>query len=309
LGERLEYSVRYFGISVGTVAIEVARLLENEGRRLAHVVATARTNDFFSAFYPIDDRSEAWIDIDRLVTVRTATHTHHGRKRETYEEVTFDWSTHFLHVMEAKRHRGRVHDLVLDFGPFVYDTFDIFYAVRRLPLAPGYAVDLPVYASKKVYGFGVEIDRVERIRSRLLGEVVTLVLRPYDTLDGERQGDGAGEIWLLADGSHVPVRLKGWFNTNESYRVGSLIAELVAYERGEAVEPRRKVPWDAPRARVARSAEGMPIWEPPAAIRAARRAARTVPVDRRIPIAWPDAVGCVGRPPRRAPPFPVPAGS
>jgi len=66
IGERLEYDVSWWGIAVGRASLEVARLVEWRGNRLAHVVATARTNDFFSLLYPVNDRSESWIDIDRM---------------------------------------------------------------------------------------------------------------------------------------------------------------------------------------------------------------------------------------------------
>ena len=296
-GERLEYAVRYFGIPVGHAAIEVARLVAYRDRRLAHVVATARTNDFFSAIYRVDDRSEAWIDLDRLVTVRTATHTRHGWRREVYEEVDFDWTTHYVRIDEARRHEGRVHRVAFDFGPFVYDTFDVFYAVRRLPLEPGFAADLPVYADRKVYGLRVEVQGREALVSPVLGRVETLVLHPYDTLDGQRRGSGAGKIWVLADERRVPVQLTGWFNSKESFRVGGVRAELVGYRPGERSWPTSPAPSDPSRTRVAPSVKGRPVWDPPARLLEARRRTDTDPMDRRHPIEWPEQLGCPGAPP------------
>ena len=293
-GERLEYAVHYFGVPVGRAAIEVARLVAYGERRLAHVVATARTNDFFSAIYRVDDRSEAWIDLDRLVTVRTATHTRHGRRKETYEEVDFDWTTHYVRIEEAKRHEGRVHRLAFDFGPFVYDTFDVFYAVRRLPLGPGFSAELPVYADRKVYGLRVDVGGRETLASPVLGQVETLVLRPYDTLDGRRRGSGAGKIWILADERRVPVRLTGWFSSKESFRVGGVRAELVGYRPGERSPAARPAPSEAGRARLARSIEGRPVWDPPAPLVEARRRSGADPMDIRYPIEWPETLGCPG---------------
>ena len=67
--------------------------------------------------------TEAWIDLQRGTTLRTATHTRHGRSKETTETVHFDWDTHLVHVSEHKRHKERLCTIVLDFGPDVYDTF------------------------------------------------------------------------------------------------------------------------------------------------------------------------------------------
>jgi hypothetical protein len=295
-GERLEYAVRYFGIEVGRAAVEIARFVAYDGRRMAHVVATARTNDFFSLIYRVDDRSEAWIDTDRLVTVRTATHTRHGWRREIYEEVDFDWKTHFVRIFEAKRHRKRAHDLAFDFGPFVHDTFDVFYAIRSLPLAPGYSAHVPVYASQKVYGLRLDVVGKERIRSPLLGEVETLVLRPNNSLDGKPQGDGKGKIFVLAGARHVPVRMTGWFRSTQGFRIGSARGELVDYRAGDPDWPAPQIRPLEPRAEPAPSVEGRPVWNPPARIVEARRRAEVGPLDRRFTLAWPDDVGCPEEP-------------
>ncbi len=102
VGERLEYAVSWFGVPAGTVGIEVARYVEAEGARYAHIVGTVRTNAVFSAIYPVDDRSEAWIDLDRFVTVRTRALEKHGEKHYD-ESVRFDAATHFLYARLDKR--------------------------------------------------------------------------------------------------------------------------------------------------------------------------------------------------------------
>jgi hypothetical protein len=129
VGERLEYAVSWFGVPAGHVAIEVARFIEAEGARYAHVVATLRTNRAFSAVYEVDDRSEAWIDLDRFVTVRTRAVEKHGSKHFD-ESVRYDAATHFLHAQLDKLHKRQRRDLVFDFGPFAYDTSDLVYLLR-----------------------------------------------------------------------------------------------------------------------------------------------------------------------------------
>jgi hypothetical protein len=145
-GERLDFDVRYLGIPIGRVWLEVARFVERDGVRLAHLTAGARTNGFWDKLYRIDDVSEAFVDLDRGTTVRTRTLTHHGRHHEVFEQVDFDWETHFLRVREENRHKRTLHLVAFDFGAFVHDTFDLFYAIRSLPLEPGFSVRLPVYA-------------------------------------------------------------------------------------------------------------------------------------------------------------------
>ena len=272
-GERLVYSVSYLGIPIGRIRIEVARLIALKGRRLAHVVAIAGTNAAFSKLYPIHDRSEAWIDIDTMQSVQSATRTRHGRGREVYEEVAFDWKAHYVHILEDKRHKSRVRELTLEMGPDVYDTFDVVYAIRALPLALGYSAQFPVYASAKIYGLQVDVNREETIENALFGSVKAWVLRPRNVLDGEPQGDGAGEIFVAATGRHVPLRVSGWFRTNTAFHVGSVRAELVEYIEGDHG-------WDAgppisleSRVRPGPSVNGRPSWNAPDEVRAVREQA------------------------------------
>ena len=282
VGERIDYDVSWWGIAVGRASLEIARLVEWRGLRLAHVVATARTNEFFSLFYRVDDRSESWIDVDALRTVRTASLTRHAEK-ETWEEVEFDWQTHLIHVVEEKRHVGRIKVAVLDTGPFVYDTFDVFYALRSLPLELGLGAELPIYASRKIYGLHVDVERKETVVDPVLGTVEALVLRPYDSLDGAPQEDGAGEVWVTATAPHVPIRLRGWFRTvGERLRVGGVRVALAGFDPGAPgwpaprFEPRPALEWPA------RTKDGKPVWELPPAVRREREAAGLAPDKQRI---------------------------
>lgn len=307
-GERLEYAVRYFGVEIGRASVEVARFVEWQGLRMAHVVATARTNAFFSVFYRVDDRTEAWIDADRLKTLATVTHTRHGRRREVYEDVRFDWRSHFVLIREMRRHAQEIHRLAFDFGPFVHDTFDALYALRALPLKPGVSRELPVYASQKVYGFRIDVAESDPVHSRVLGKVPTVIVRPYNQLDGERQDDGRGRVWVSADARQIPIRTRGWLRSTQGLRIGGLSAELVGYEPGRVVAELRgegapaTSPW--PQAHtVPHTVEGRPRWEPPPELKETRRRMDSQADDRRFPLTWPaEGVGC---PP--AEPAPPPA--
>lgn len=309
-GERLEYAVRYFGIEIGRASVEVARFVTWQGRRMAHVVGRARTNAFFSVFYRVDDRSEAWIDADRLITLATVTHTRHGRRREVYEQVRFDWRSHFVRIREMRRHTREIHRVAFDFGPFVHDTFDALYALRAVPLKPGVSRELPVYASWKVYGFRIDVAESEPVHSRVLGKVPAVIVRPYNELDGERQDDGRGRVWVSADARQIPIRTRGWLRSTQGLRIGGLSAELVDYEPGRIVAELRGVgaprndTWRQAHA-VPHTAEGRPRWEPPPELKETRRRLDAQSDDRRFPLTWPaDGIGCPPAEPAPPPAWP-----
>jgi hypothetical protein len=283
LGERLVYQVRYFGVEVGHASVEVARHVELDGRRYVHLVATARTNEFWSSIFRVDDRSEAFVDLATGRIARSRTRTLHGG-REAREEIRYDWDTHFVHVRKVKVHRASIRDVGFDFGPFVHDVFDAFYALRRVPFRDGLEVELPVYASRKIHGFRVSTVGRTEVSALALGTapVPVFELRPYDTLDGRPHDLGDGRVYVLADGAPVPIRVDGWFRWTSWLKIGGVAAELVAWERGR---PRpagtAPPPWSPPPLAPA-SVEGRPRWNPPPAVAAARAQAGLEPWDEKL---------------------------
>lgn len=280
VGERLEYAVRWFGVPAGTAVIEVARYVALGGERYAHVVATAETNPVFSLIYPLHDRSEAWIDLDRVVTVRTRALEERWSKR--YDElVTYDWRTHFVHARLDKLHKGQRREVVFDFGPFAHDTSDVLFVLRAQPLAPGFATGLPTYANRKVFELRIAVARGPHLAATPLGDVDTLAVRPSTWLDGAAHAAGEGVV-LVAGAARVPVRLDGWIRTTEArFLVRGLGAVLVAYTPSAPGWEPARFPALAADAVMPPTRDGVPVWEPTPAVRAAREAAQVLPGERR----------------------------
>jgi hypothetical protein len=266
VGECLRYVVSYLGVPVGQARIAVLGTgrLPN-GVSVAHVAAVAKTNAFFSRIYKVEDRSEAWIDLDSMRTLKTRTETRHGRKRVS-EEVRFDWETHFVSISRTKWHKDKHYDLGFDFGPDVHDTFDAFYAMRAARDDVGGRRELAVYASRKIYGLHLDYADAGRTESKALGAVEALRVIPRDTVDGERAGSGAGEVWVSRDDRRIPFRLDGWLN-GEGFVLSGVAAELVEYLPG--TRPARKV--DILVAAPFPTREGRPDWDPPARLAKLRR--------------------------------------
>ena len=278
VGERLEYAVSWFGVPAGTVVIEVARFVAAEGARYAHVVATLRTNKLFSAVYDVNDRSEAWIDLDRFVTVRTRAVEKHGPKHYD-ESVRYDPTTHFLHAQLDKLHKRQRRDLVFDFGPFAYDTSDLVYLLRALPLAEGYAIGVPTYANHKVFEFRIEVGAPKTVSSKAFGPLPALAVRPSTRLDGKLYAGGEGVVWVSGP-ARVPVRLDGWIRTAQSsFLVQGLRAVLTRYVASAPGWTPVCEPVVEAVTAIPPTQDGVPRWDPPAAVRDARTASGVSPHD------------------------------
>ena len=284
VGERLEYSISWFGLPAGTAAIEVARFVELDGRRYAHVVATAITNRAFSLLYEVNDRTEAWIDLDRFVTVRTFASELHGGSRYE-EEVRYDWSTHFLHARLDKISQGRRRELDFDFGPFARDTSDLFYLLRALPIAPGYRAGVATYANRRVFEFRIDVGAAREVQTDAFGATSALAVHPSAWMDGQPYAAGDGVVWVAGE-ARVPVRLDGWIRTTRStFLVHGLRLVLTRYVPSA---PGWSTPRDlalSPGSEIPTTLRGVPQWTPPESVLAARRAAGVAPRDVRGPIA------------------------
>src|SRR5437879_2075361 len=62
VGERLTYSLRWGIIAAGAAVMEVAERQTLAGRPVVKLVHTARSNEFISAFYPVNNRVESLLD-------------------------------------------------------------------------------------------------------------------------------------------------------------------------------------------------------------------------------------------------------
>lgn len=299
VGEALTYAFTYWGIPIGEATVRVERLLEVDGRRVAHVISTARSNDAFSIVYPVEDRAEAWIDIDAMRTVKSRSAFRH-RKREIYEELDFDWDTHFLRVLRERRHSKRGRELHMDFGPYAHDPIDLLYLPRNYP--DDQTLTLPVYASKKIYGLRLEPEANEELEAPAFGgPVTTQRYRPQALLDGKpKREEGRGLLWVTADERRLPVLMVGWFRGSDTFRVGGLRIELTGYvaadpgwESTAAQEVRRErpAPPTAPQ-----SIEGKPVWQVPERIATLRAQRGVTPSIRRYRLAG----GDVAQGPKRA---------
>ncbi|MFH1847940.1 MAG: DUF3108 domain-containing protein, partial [Candidatus Omnitrophota bacterium] len=55
VGERFDYAVYWMGIHVGWGTLQVKEIADINGRDAYHVVCTARSNEFLSNFYKVED--------------------------------------------------------------------------------------------------------------------------------------------------------------------------------------------------------------------------------------------------------------
>lgn len=224
--EKLVYELSWTGVSVGTATQEIT---EDGGTR--RIVSTARSNDWLSVFFPVEDRVESTYDRNGGAFPGLARHyrlkNREGNRRRD-REIFF----------EQEKCLARYHDNLggekaeIQIPPDTIDINGSFYYVRYLPLEVGKSHYVNILDSKRQRRIEVRVLRKERLET-VLGEVDTIVIQPMVASEGVFEGKGMVQIWLTDDERRIPVRAR------TKVTVGSVTATLVdgTFERLKEEEP------------------------------------------------------------------------
>lgn len=212
--EKLVYALSWTGIPVGTASQEIT-----EDGITRRIVSIARSNDWLSTFFPVEDRIESTYDRTRALFPGLARHyrlkTREGGRRRD-REILFEQERKIAH------YRNNLDGTKADI-PIPADTIDVygsFYYIRYLPLEIGKSSRINILDSKRLRRVEVRVLRKERIKT-VLGEVDTIVIQPMVASEGVFEGKGTVHIWLTADERRIPVRAR------TKVAVGSVTANLV----------------------------------------------------------------------------------
>jgi hypothetical protein len=216
IGERLSYALSWGKISAGTAVLEVVGREILSGRQVLQLLHSARTNDFVSFFYPVNNRVESFIDEEAL-PARLVFKRREG-KRKNDIEVLFDQAAHLAFVTTD----GVRETIAVPAG--VQDTLSCLYAFRSLPLsAVGQSVRIDVYHDKKTYQLELRVEGFERMQTTL-GEVETIRVLAIMPFRGLFLNEGNIRVWFTNDTARSPVLMRA------KVIIGSISATLTSLQ-------------------------------------------------------------------------------
>lgn len=212
--EKLVFDLTWTGIKAGTATQEIS----DEGNAIK-ITSTARSADWLSVFFPVDDRIESLLAPSRGAQLGLPQHyrmkVKEGRHRRD-KEIIFDQAKGKAQYID---HLGN-EKVTLDIFPNTYDTYSSFYYVRTLKLEVGKPVFINILDNKKMWNVEVQVLKKEKINT-IFGKVNTILIRPLIKSEGIFEKKGAIDIWLTDDDRRIPVRMK------TKVAVGSITATLV----------------------------------------------------------------------------------
>jgi hypothetical protein len=202
------------GFQGGTVTMDIRNGGAHDGRPVYKLLNRAQSQQPVTAFFPVDDRIESFIDADSFAPLELVFHKHEGKKR-TESAVSF----HHEEGTATTTKDGVVETRPIP--PGTQHAFSALYYLRTLPtVTVGSEMTLNVHHEQKNYPLHAKVEGIEEITGawgtkKALRVGVTL---PYR---GIWLNSGKMDMWVTDDPSHVPLMMKA------KMVIGSITAELI----------------------------------------------------------------------------------
>lgn len=212
--EKFIYDLTWMGIKAGKAQLEWI----DDGDKVK-IVSTAKSADWVSVFYTVDDRVESslfkssYSSIGQPLNYRIR--LREGRHRKN-KEVVFDHKSGKVTYIDHLKNKMKEFNL----PAFVFDPLSSFFYVRTMKLRVGESVFITIFDSKKVWDVEIQVLRREKI-SLPIGTFNTIVIKPLMKSEGIFYRKGDIFIWLTDDEKRIPVKVQ------TKVPVGSINATLV----------------------------------------------------------------------------------
>jgi hypothetical protein len=218
VGEFLQFDIGYGFINAGTATMEVREIIEYNGRPAYQMVSTAKSNKFFSSFYPVRDRVESIVDAIGLFSWKFDKQLREGKYR-SHRQYAFDQINHTV------VYKGDT----IDVAPYVQDVLSVLYFIRTQKLEENKSVFVDNFTDGKNYPLEVKVHGREKIKTKA-GHFDCLVLEPLLRSSGVFKHEGKLTVYVTDDRMRLPVLMKS------KVVVGSISAELTDYRLGRLEE-------------------------------------------------------------------------
>jgi len=219
-GEKLFFVVRWAFIPAAEGVLEILPMETIDGRKCYHFTMTSRTYEFVDAFYKVRDFIEGFADESMTHSILYKKTQDGKRKRRI--TVNFDWEK-----LQARYSNFDERGEPVAILPGSFDPLSVFYSFRLFQLKEGEELEAPVSDGRKCIVGKAKVIKREQIKVKDTVYDTFLVEPDLEQLGGvfEKSKNAKLQIWVTADGTSIPVRVK-----SEVF-VGSFVAELVSITR------------------------------------------------------------------------------
>ena len=223
VGERMDYSVTWEGIRLGTGSLTV-EAIDTLQQREAYRVALEMSGG--PPFYRVEDRIVSWIQPDPYASLQFVQKQKEGNyRRDRRIELDVEAGTYTRYDLKDGQYVPNESETAVPIPDGALDEISYLYLARLLPLEVGKRYEFERYFKEDGNPATVEVLRKEEIRVPA-GRFQTIVLRPEIRTDGLFGEGGEAEAYVSDDERRILVRL------TTSLSVGSGNLFLTEYRAG-----------------------------------------------------------------------------
>ncbi|MFH1593136.1 MAG: DUF3108 domain-containing protein [Candidatus Omnitrophota bacterium] len=194
VGERLTYMVAWKGIRVGTGTITIEELTSFKGYEVYKVVAIARTNEFLSRLYKVEDTFISYIDTGKLISRHYESIQREGRyKKDLVVDYDFDKKIAiYKNLLDGSVKTCKIEENV-------QDPVSAAFFFRTIQAKVGDTIKITVNLNERNYEIFANISKRAEVVFPGIGAFDAFLLKPYVMKEGKRQRDASAWGYISSD--------------------------------------------------------------------------------------------------------------
>lgn len=194
VGEKFTYLIAWKGVPVGRATATIEGLTSFKGYEVYKIVVVAKTNDFLSKLYKVEDTFISYMDKKRFISRRYEAAQREGNYKK---DLVVDYDFQKCVAMYKNLRDGSLKTCPIKKD--VQDPVSAAYFFRTMPVKVGDEIKITVNLNKKNFEIFGRIDKKALVTTPELGTFEAFFVKPYIKLKGKRQR--RAKIWgyLSAD--------------------------------------------------------------------------------------------------------------
>jgi hypothetical protein len=215
-GEELTYAVKFGPVRAGTARMTIVGIENVNGAPCYRIRSTVQSSKFFTSVFPVNDLTESWLDVEKMVSRRFVRIISEGTYRKN-EAVQIDLTKNLAYYFP----KGDTVSVT----PGSQDVLSILYFARGLDLEVGQGVIIPSHVDRKNAPVELRVLKRETVNVPA-GTFNCGVVEPLLKTAGLFKQEGRLTLWVSDDDRRIPVIMKS------KVKVGSITAVLESYKPG-----------------------------------------------------------------------------
>ena len=216
-GEVLTYAIKFGPVRAGTATLSVVGIEWANGARCYRLRSSVKSSKFFATFFPVNDLTESWMDVEKMISRRYLRMIEEGSYRKN-EAVQID----------PGKNRGFYFPKgdTVEVASGAQDVLSILYYARGLDLEVGQGVIIQSHVDRKNAPVELRVLKREKVTVPA-GTFTCGVVEPLLKTAGLFKQEGRLTLWVSDDNMRMPVIMKS------NVKVGSITAVLESYKQGK----------------------------------------------------------------------------